>query len=316
MRVGRIRSLLFTPANVSKMVAKGRQSRAHVQLLDLEDSVPRGEKEGAREVIREMLGRGEETEEEEGRPLLCTRVNHTGELLEEDLRAAVGPRAWGVTLPKAESAAQIHSVCTLMGQFEQNMHLPVGRIVLLPWIETATGVEEARNIAAASQRVIGLLFGADDFRADLGVQRTAEASRDPLLLHARLRTVIAARAAGKMAWDTPFHRVSGPGWQEDLVAAVTESRACGFHGMACIHPGHLDAVNKGFGPSVEDLRAASELVRQFVDSVHAGRASLQIDGRMVDVPVFRAALKVLQSGDDVDPRILREAEQLALKLRE
>jgi citrate lyase subunit beta/citryl-CoA lyase len=90
----RVRSLLFTPGNVSKMLLKGSSSQAHVQIVDLEDSVPASQKETARVTARQFL----ETAKQNS--LLCVRVNNTRRLLEGDLDACVVAGVWGVSVGK------------------------------------------------------------------------------------------------------------------------------------------------------------------------------------------------------------------------
>lgn len=90
----RVRSLLFTPGNVVKMLAKGASSNAHVQIVDLEDSVPASQKEIGRTTARAFLESAKQSS------LLCVRVNNTRRLLQEDLEACVVPGVWGVSVGK------------------------------------------------------------------------------------------------------------------------------------------------------------------------------------------------------------------------
>ncbi len=90
-----VRSLLFTPGNVLKMMSKGSESGAHVQIVDLEDSVPAHQKEAARVSANQFLLAAKQSS-----LLLCARVNNTKRLLSEDLDAVIVPSLWGVSIGK------------------------------------------------------------------------------------------------------------------------------------------------------------------------------------------------------------------------
>lgn len=141
-----MRSLLFTPGNVAKMLAKGATSGAHVQIVDLEDSVPASAKLHARVSARQYLT---EAACRPG-PLLVARVNNVSSLLEGDIEAVCVAGLWGVTVGKIESREEMGHVAALVAR-----RAPRAR--LLPWIETARGVENALQIATASPSVAGLV---------------------------------------------------------------------------------------------------------------------------------------------------------------
>ncbi len=152
------------------------------------------------------------------------------------------------------------------------------------------------------------LFGADDYRADMGVERDAEGVEGPLLLHARLRTAVAARAARVPAFDTPYVDIRN---MAGLEAFIARSKAIGFAGACAIHPSHVAAINSGYAPSAAQTERAARIVAAFTAAGTSGRGSLSVDGQMVDVPVFRAAVATLQRSNSADPQLVGELlEQL------
>src|SRR5262245_26440778 len=116
------------------MLAKAPSLAADEVIVDLEDAVAPGEKEAARAIAGDALGRG---------PLGRTtalRVNgRSTPWWEDDLRAAAEARPDVVVLPKVESAEDVSAADEL---------LPDG-IGLEVQIETARGLVEAERVAAA-----------------------------------------------------------------------------------------------------------------------------------------------------------------------
>lgn len=228
----RLRSLLFTPGNVQKMLDKGTTSGAHVQILDLEDSVPSGEpKKSARINVAKHL---EKSINVERRPLFCVRVNHTKSLLMDDLEAVVQLGIWGISIPKTENKSQIEQLCETLTRLENSRGLETNSIRILPWIETALGLHRAHEVAMASERVAGLFFGADDFRADMGIERIddSESTRSDelgLIQFARLQVALAARSARVASWDTPCAAVRGD-WQPRLAESIRIAKEAGMTG--------------------------------------------------------------------------------------
>ena len=162
-----LRSMLFTPGNRPRMVAKVATFGADAVILDLEDAVPLAEKEATRPVVRAALPTLA------GGPPRYVRVNalETG-LTGGDLEAIVCADLDGVKLPKVETADDLLEVDRLLSDLEAERGLEVGQIDLIPSIETARGVLNARSIAEAGSRARLLSFGAGDFCRDVGVRFT------------------------------------------------------------------------------------------------------------------------------------------------
>ena len=167
-----------------------------------------------------------------------------------------------------------------------------GTIRLIPWIETAKGVLNVYDIATSSSRIAGLCFGADDYRADMQLERSEEGNESAALLHARVSMCVAARAANVPAFDTPWIDIKN---LDGLKSFIQRSKNVGFNGMCSIHPSHVDLVNEYFGPSHEQVENSSSLLKAFIESCEKdGRASISWKGQMVDVPVVHQNLKLLE----------------------
>jgi len=160
-------------------------------------------------------------------------------------------------------------------------------IFLMPLIESARGVMNAVEIAAASTRIVALCFGAEDFTADLGVQRTVEGKES---LVARSLIVLAAKAAGVQAMDTVSSDVQD---MEGLVASTKEAIALGFDGKGVIHPGQIKPIHQAFQPTSEQVEDAKQVLAALQEAEAHGSGVAVLGSKMIDAPVVTRARKVL-----------------------
>ena len=123
------------------------------------------------------------------------------------------------------------------------------------------------------------MLGAEDFTFDMGVQRTRDGHE---LEHARAVIATCARAAGLVAFDTPFADIEDV---EGLVADAERARAAGFSGKYVIHPTHIEPVQRAFSPSEADLAQARRVLEAWDGAQAKGLGAVQLDGRMIDRPV-------------------------------
>ena len=284
-----LRSPLFVPGNRPEMLEKALGLSPDAYVPDLEDSVPLDEKRNARNVTVSFLSKLAES----GRPVI-PRVNSadTG-LLEDDLSAVVGSDIYGVSMGKTESARDIERLSDLLDGLERRAGLEVGRIKLLPWIETAMAVVNAYEICAASPRILAVGFGAEDFTNDMEVPRQEDESES---VYARNAVGVAARAAGVLALDTPYFQFRNPeGLRENCGAA----RKYGFRGKFAIHPTQIEIINEAFSPSADEVEHARRVVATFEEAEKAGRGSTSLDGKVIDVPVVRRARALLEQAQSV-----------------
>ncbi|MBI2303602.1 MAG: CoA ester lyase [Chloroflexi bacterium] len=282
--VALFRSLLFVPGNSLRRIDKAATLDVDGVILDLEDSVPLAEKETARTMVRDALPRVRTLWR---RVYVRTNVV-TGELAPLDIEAVVRPGLDGICIPKVESAGHILLAEGFLADAERKHGLEVGSVTLLPIIETAKGVMNALEVASASPRVVGLLFGAEDFTLDMGITRTR---RGRELFFARSQVVVAARAAGVAAVDTVYSDFRD---REGLEQEAHLARHLGFVGKCLIHPDQLEIVNRMFSPSPEEIANAQKVVAAFQAAVAQGSAAVSVEGRMVDVAVAERAKKTLQ----------------------
>lgn len=285
-----LRSFLFAPGNHPRRVEKALALGADAVILDLEDAVAVAEKAATRKTIVEALSR----------PRRCkgyVRVNAIGTpWCLRDLMEVVGPGLDGIVLPKVESAADLRTVDWLITNLERERGLPVGRIDLMPIIETAVGFARLDKILAARTlretpdrwRVRRISFGAGDFTNDVGMSWTPGEEE---LAELRVRLIVASRAAGlEPPVDTVWIHLQDTA---ALRRSVERSLRMGFQGRLCIHPDQVAVVNEIFTPTAAEVERAQRIVKAFEDAEAAGLAAIQVDGVFVDYPIVYRAQRTL-----------------------
>lgn len=264
------RSWLFAPGHNERILAKVFDAGADEVILDLEDGVGPEFKERARGLVSEVL---------QSRPA-WVRINQAGTVeCERDLEA-VSALAFGLRLPKVESAGDIAWVAE---------RLDGRQVPLTAIIETALGVVNTLEIARV-RGVSSLSFGNVDFGADLGTDPADwEAG-----LHARSQVVLASRAARIEPPSDGVHT----NFQDDegLRQRALKARRLGFGGKSAIHPRQVPIINEVFSPSAAEVEWALEVVAVYSES--KGAAAKTSRGEMVDVPVYERAVRILsQAGE-------------------
>ncbi|QHE87851.1 HpcH/HpaI aldolase/citrate lyase family protein [Hydrogenophaga sp. BPS33] len=274
MNLSSARSFLFVPASRPERLAKALASAAGGVIVDLEDAVSPAEKPGARAQLVEALAALDATQR--GRVLV--RINAPGTEWHVPDLSAIAP--WcaqglcGAMVPKAESAQDLHAVASALGP----------AAALVPLVESLAGLDALPQIAGARQ-VRRLAFGHIDFQLDLGLRCTPD---EPELAAVRFQIVAASRRATLAA---PIDGVTvalsdGEATKRDAVRA----RAAGFGAKLCIHPSQVDTVNAVFAPTEEEVAWAQ---RVLVAAQASGGAAIQVDGKMIDLPVIRLAQQTL-----------------------
>ena len=143
-------------------------------------------------------------------------------------------------------------------------------------IETPMGVLRAEEISACSDRLGGIVMGTEDFTKELRCLKTPD--REPYL-YALSRSILVARAYGLAILDGPFADLND---MEGFQANCQQSREWGFDGKSLIHPKTIEAANKAFGPSEEDILHANRLIEASEQAAAIGNAVTLLDGKLVE----------------------------------
>ena len=205
----------------------------------------------------------------------------------EDLAEVVGESPDLILIPKVERAEQVSEVDRMIGEIKSR-HGIIRPIWIMPILESALGIENAFAVASASENVVALTIGLEDYTADLGVVKTVEGRESQ---YARSRVVNAARAAGLQAIDSVFGDV---GDMDGLRKWAEASRAAGFEGMGCVHPGQIRVIHEAFQPSATEIEKARKIVSAFEEAQAKGLAVVSLGSKMIDPPVVQRALKLVE----------------------
>ena len=284
-----LRSLLFVPGNRPNMLEKAMGTSPDAYIPDMEDSVPAEEKENARNVTASFLPKLAEVG-----PLVIPRINSldTG-LLQDDLAAVVGPYIFGISVGKIQSTKDIDHISNIIEGLEKKAGLEVGTVKLVPWIETAMAIVNAYEICAASTRIVGVAFGAEDFTNDMAIERTEGESE---IDYPRRVMCVAARAADVLALDTPYFSFRDA---DGLRKNSLDAKGIGFKGKFAIHPAQVDVINESFSPSSDEIENAQRVIAAFEEAEQSGRGSTSLDGKVIDVPVVKRARQLLESAEGI-----------------
>jgi citrate lyase subunit beta/citryl-CoA lyase len=259
-RLERVRSVLFLPASNPRAIGHARESAADLVILDLEDAVKREDKDSARSAAVEAVAADW--------PMpVAIRLNSVGsEWHSLDVDSVARSKAEFAVLPRASSAHLVHEVAGALSK------------PLLAMIETAAGVLAAADIAPETA---GLIVGTNDLAADLRLP--AGAGRQPLQM-ALQTIVLAARAAAVPVFDGVFNDLDD---LEGLAAECADGRSLGFDGKSLIHPRQIDACNRAFSPSEEEIARARRLVEAF------GGGAERFEGQMIERMHVESAQRLL-----------------------
>jgi citrate lyase subunit beta/citryl-CoA lyase len=286
-----LRSLLFAPGNHARRVEKALTLGADAVILDLEDACPIGEKVATRPVVVAAL-------QKPRRALGYVRINALAtEFGFGDLGAVVQRGVDGVMLTKVDGPDTIQTADRLMCELERERGLEIRSVDLLPLIETGVGLARAEAIARASPRVKRLAFGAGDFTLDMDIRWSREETE---LLAFRSALLLASRAAGieapiDLAWiDTRD--------AEGFASSLRWGSTLGFQGKLCIHPDHVEPINRAFSPSADDVAKAERIVAAFRDHEARGSAAFALDGALVDYAIVFKAQRVLERAAQIVAR--------------
>jgi len=275
------RSRLYLPGSEPKYYINAALHAPDAVILDLEDSVHRVEKDAARILVRNTL-----RAVDFGACERMVRINQLPLGL-EDLAEVVGESPDLILIPKVDRPEQVAEVDRMIGEIKARNGI-IRPIWIMPILESALGIENAMAIATASENVAALTIGLEDYTADLGVVKTTEGRES---LYARSRVVNAAHAAGVQAIDSVFSDVAD---MEGLRQWGEASRAAGFEGMGCLHPGQIRVIHEAFAPSVAEIEKAQKVVAAFEEAQSKGLAVVSLGSKMIDPPVVQRALKLVE----------------------
>lgn len=309
---------LAVPGSSPKMFEKAAKSDADVIFLDLEDAVAPDDKASARKNIIEALN-----DIDWGDKTMSLRINglDTHYMYRDvvDVLEQGGERLDLIMIPKAGTASDIYAVDMLVTQIEA----AIGRKKRIGFemiIETALGMANVDEIAAASPRNESLHFGVADYAASTKARTTVIGGPNPLYgvltdpsedggardyhwgdmwHYAVARMVVAARANGLRPIDGPFGDFSDP---DGYKAQANRSAILGCEGKWAIHPSQIATANEVFTPSEKEVSKAKRILEAMEQAQKEGRGAVALDGRLIDIASIKQAEALVKQSELISGR--------------
>ena len=278
------RSFLFVPADSERKLKRAGDTGADALIVDLEDSVAAQARPEARQLAREFLA---------GRDDAWVRINPVASAdAQADLEAVMPSAPCGIVLPKSRSAEDVHRLAGLLDELEARHGIEQGSTLVLPiCTERPEALFKLDSYTAATPRLFGLSWGAEDLGAVVGATARRDANGDwlPPYQLARSLCLFAAAAAEVAAIDTVYTDFRD---QSGLARFASNARRDGFSGMLAIHPDQVETINQTFVPSAAELERAERIVTLFDQNPGAG--TLGLDGEMIDRPHLVQAQRLIK----------------------
>lgn len=294
------RTMMYIPGNNPGMIKDGHIYGADSIMFDLEDSVSINEKDAARFLVYNAL----KTIDYEGVETVV-RINGLDTCGLEDLEAIVRAQPDVIRLPKTESAQDIIDVENEIARIEKAAGIPVGKTKMMAAVEGALGVMNAREIATASKRLMGIAIGAEDYVTDLKTTRSPEGIE---LLFGRSQIILAARAAGIYAFDTVYSDVNNEEGFENEVRLIKQ---LGFDGKSVINPRQIGPVHEIYTPSEKEINKSIRVIRAAEEAKKRGSGVVSLDGKMVDKPIIERAQRALMLAEAAGVYINEGGDEIA-----
>ncbi|MFO1310535.1 MAG: CoA ester lyase [Burkholderiales bacterium] len=269
----RRRSWLFVPGADERAHRAAARSGADVLIHELEDFTPPPLRERARAHAAALYARWRA----EGK-VVAVRVNPLETCGRDDLAAVLPARPDVVMMSKVAVPDHVRALAAITGP----------EVELVPNIESAAGLARTIEIVKAAPNVTAALMASEDMVADLGAARTREGEE---LAYARARFLVECRAAGVEAIDCPYTFSDVRGAAKD----ARRAKALGYRAKSLVSAAHADAVNRAFTPSQSEIARARRTVAAFEKARAAGRERASVDGALVEVPIYAAAKRLLET---------------------
>lgn len=282
------RSVLFMPGSNARALEKARGLAADGIIFDLEDSVAPDEKPHARAQIAKAMAQGGFG----GRELVIRTNAPASPFWEDDSALAAQARPDAILVPKIEGPEEIATIGARLYQLGAD---PAIRLWVM--IETPLAVLRIAQIAACARekgaRLAAFVIGPNDISLDTRIRmKPGRAEMVPLFLNC----VIAARSYGIAILDGPYSDFSDAA---GFAAECEQARDLGFDGKTLIHPAQIEAANRIFRPSDNELTEARGIIAAFEQPEAAGKGAIRYQGRMVERLHAEMARRTLAMADAI-----------------
>ncbi len=284
------RSILAIPASSRRQITEAATSDADEVFFDLEDSLAPSEKPAAR---AELVAAIRDNEWDD--TALSYRINgiDTRWWYEDVIEplSEVGTAVDSLIVPKVQAPSDVRTVERLVDSLEQNVGLPSGEVGLAVQIETARGMNNAVEIADASDRLTAMIFGPADYAASVGATVGSDEYPGHYWHYPLSRLAHAAAGAGLSTIGGPYGTDNTAAFR----AACRNEHSLGYDGKIVIDDDQVAVANEVFAPTAEQAARAEEIVDRYQRAEPAEIAA--IDGNVIDKEMYRMAKRVLSKAE-------------------
>ena len=288
------RSWMFVPGDRQRMIDKALALNVDAIMMDIEDGVTPMEKENARRQIGYSLDQVAQRLKADPKyrtPARFVRTNAVGTTrMIEDFKAVIRHGLEGLVIPKVDTVEQVRIVEDELGRHEVAQHMPGGSVKLLIAIESPIGLFNAYALATSSARIIGLMFGAEDFTREMNLPLRREGEAVDLI-YARSHIATAAAAAHIQAVDGVWVDLNDT---DGLKRFARQARLLGMSAISIIHPSQIDIANAAFTPAKEDIAYAREVLKAFDEARARGAGAIAFRGQLLDYPIVDRARQTME----------------------
>jgi len=308
------RTEFAVPGSNPKFIEKAATSKADVVFLDLEDAVAPDDKVQARKNVIAALN-----DLDWSGKTISVRINglDTHFMYRDvvDIMEQAPGKADLFMIPKVGTASDVYAVDMLVTQCEMAMKIEK-RLGFELIIETALGMANVNEIAAASKRNESLHFGVADYAASTKARTTViggpnsayhvltdaddagkrEVHWGDMWHYAIARMVVAARANGLRPIDGPFGDFSDP---DGYKAQASRASVLGCEGKWAIHPSQIDIANELFSPSEKEVNQAKRILAAMEQAAKEGKGAVSLDGRLIDIASIKQAQNLVQKAEQI-----------------
>ena len=272
------RSVLYVPGCNLHYLDRARTLPADAVILDLGDPILVDAKVESRNNIVAAVKHGGYGSRE-----VIVRVNNLDSIWGyDDIKAVANIGADAILFPNIESAEHVHTALKLLDE-AGGSHMPV-----MVMIESPIAVLNAKEIAAASDRIICMMIATSDLTSQLHARVTHEQSA---ILTALSLVILAARAYGRCVVDgitSDFKNV------RSFEYACRLGRDMGFDGKTLVHPGQIAYSNDAYTPKASEVADARAIIQALKEANESGRGTVVVNDRLVEHHHVKAAQRLLK----------------------
>jgi citrate lyase subunit beta/citryl-CoA lyase len=279
-----MRSLLFIPAHKLSYLDKlKKNSFPDAIVFDLEDSVPKNQKEDGIMKIQNFFNRIINFNNR-----IYIRIDIEDKQIDKTLKKIIHKNLTGIILPKINNVKEILNFEKKIKNIENKKKIKK-KLDILILIETSKAILNLEKIAISSSRIKGLIFGHEDMVNDLNYLSFQE---NPNTNFIKSKINLVARANNLISIDSPYLY---PKNTNGLKKYIAMSKKFCFDGLLLIHSNQINVANSLYKPSIHDYKISKKIIYANKSGKYKGLNISILNGKLVGPPMFKRAIKIIEN---------------------